>query len=90
LLNFNLPSSFQVDINGNFIFGDFLWLGGSWRIQDETIVGMIELQLTPQFGIGYSYDYSSGPLNSFNSGSHEVVLRYLFGYKVKATNPRYF
>lgn len=90
LVNFNLPSSFQVDINGNFIFGDFLWLGGSWRIQDETIVGMIELQLTPQFGIGYSYDYSSGTLNSFNSGSHEVVLRYLFGYKVKATNPRYF
>lgn len=80
----------RIDLNGNFIFFDFLWLGASWRTYEDVIVGIIQLQVTPQLMFGYSYDYPSGQMSTYSKGSHEVILRYEFGYKVSATNPRYF
>lgn len=90
LIKYSQVSPLQVDLNGNFIIKDFLWLGGSWRIDDNTLVGIIEIQVNDQFKIGYSYDYNTGDLSTFNNGTHEIVVRYEFGYKVNANNPRYF
>jgi len=90
LIKYSQISPLQVDLNGNFIIKDFLWLGGSWRIDDNTLVGIVELQVNDQFKIGYSYDYNTGDLNTFNNGTHEIVVRYEFGYRVNANNPRYF
>ncbi|RYE56046.1 MAG: type IX secretion system membrane protein PorP/SprF, partial [Sphingobacteriales bacterium] len=40
---------------------------------------------------GYSYDYSTTSLRTFNSGSHEIMLRYEFGFgSSKILSPRYF
>ncbi len=86
----NAKNNIRFDLNGNFIFFDFLWLGASWRTHEEVIVGIIQFQITPQLMFGYSYDYPSGSLGTYSKGSHEVVLRYELGYKVSATNPRYF
>ena len=80
----------QVDLNGNFIIYDFVWIGGSWRIFEEVAVGILQLQINPQIMFGYSYDYPFGRMNSYSKGSHEVIFRYEFGYKISATNPRYF
>lgn len=90
LVNYSIPSNLQMDINGSFIFSDILWIGGSYRIQDQTAVAMLQFQITPQLGIGYSFDYTTGDLNSFNSGSHEFMMMYEFRFKVRASNPRYF
>lgn len=90
---FNIESrnnSIRLDLNGNFIFFDFLWVGASWRTNEEVVVGLIQLQMSPQLMFGYSYDYPAGSLGTYSKGSHEVVLRYEFGYKVSAANPRYF
>jgi type IX secretion system PorP/SprF family membrane protein len=80
----------RVDFNGNFIIKDFLWIGGSWRTTEKVVVGILQFQITPQAMIGYSYDYPVGSLSTYSKGSHEVILRYEFGYKVTADNPRYF
>ena len=80
----------QFDINGNFILGDLIWIGGSWRTSEEVAVGILQIQLNPQFMFGFSYDYPVGRMNSYSKGSSEFVLRYEFGYKVSAANPRYF
>ena len=79
----------RIDINGNFIIHDLVWVGGSWRTNEKVIVAILQLQITPQIMFGYSYDYALGTLSSY-SGSHEFVVRYEFGYKVTAANPRYF
>ena len=79
----------QFDINGNFIIADLVWVGASWRTSEEVIVGMF-VQPTPQLMIGVSYDYPSGRMNSYSKGSSEFILRYEFGSKVSAANPRYF
>ncbi|HRT90368.1 MAG TPA: type IX secretion system membrane protein PorP/SprF [Bacteroidales bacterium] len=86
----NSPGGMRLDVNGNFIFYDFLWLGASWRTYEEVAVGILQLQITPQLMLGYSYDYPTGKLSTYSKGSHEIILRYEFGYKVSAANPRYF
>jgi type IX secretion system PorP/SprF family membrane protein len=80
----------QLDINGNFILADLIWLGGSYRTTEEVAVGIIQLQLNQQLMLGFSYDYPMGSTNSSLGGSTEFVFRYEFGYKVSAANPRYF
>lgn len=81
----------QLDINGNIILGDLLWLGGSYRTTEQVAVGIVQLQVNPQLMIGASYDYAAGRMKTYRTGgSTEFVIRYEFGYKVSASNPRYF
>ncbi len=80
----------QLDINGNFIIEDLIWVGGSWRTSEQVAVGILQVQLNPQLMFGFSYDYPVGKMNSYSKGSSEFILRYEFGYKVSAANPRYF
>jgi len=90
LIKYALNSTKSVDLNSNFIlFKDILWLGASYRVGDA-ITGLMEIRVNKQFTIGYSYDYTLGDINKFENGSHEILLRYEFGYKIKAVNPRYF
>jgi type IX secretion system PorP/SprF family membrane protein len=93
LLDYSLQSTkklTQFDINGNFIFADLIWVGGSWRTSEEVVVGIVQVQLSPQLMLGFSYDYPVGRMNSYSKGSSEFLLRYEFGSKVSAANPRYF
>ncbi|MCX6254580.1 MAG: PorP/SprF family type IX secretion system membrane protein [Bacteroidia bacterium] len=93
LLDYSLQNTknlTQLDINGNFILADLIWLGGSWRTSEEVAVGILQVQLNSQLMFGFSYDYPVGRMNSYSKGSSEFVLRYEFGYKVSAANPRYF
>jgi len=80
----------QFDINGNFILADLIWLGGSYRTTEEVAVGILQVQLNQHFMFGLSYDYPVGKMNSYSKGSSEFILRYEFGSKVSAANPRYF
>ena len=80
----------QLDINGNFIIGDLIWIGGSYRTSEQVLVGILQVQLNPQFMFGFSYDYPVGKMNTYSHGSSEFILRYEFGYKVSSANPRYF
>ncbi len=80
----------QLDINGNLILGDLIWIGGSWRTSEQVAVGILQVQINPQLMFGFSYDNPMGRMSSYSKGSSEFVLRYEFGYKVSAGNPRYF
>ncbi|MFO7574669.1 MAG: type IX secretion system membrane protein PorP/SprF [Bacteroidales bacterium] len=90
LVKYSLSKPTEVDFNGNFIIADFLWLGASYRLNEQSLIGIIEMQLTQQLKLGYSYDYQMGSLSSFSNGTHEMLLRFEFGYKVSAASPRYF
>ena len=80
----------QFDISGNFIFADMLWVGSSWRTNEKAIVGIVQLCVNQQLMIGLSYDYLLGRMNIAKNGSAEFCIRYEFGTKVSAANPRYF
>jgi type IX secretion system PorP/SprF family membrane protein len=91
LLRFHANSPLQYDLNCNVILfkDDLLWVGTSYRSK-EAFVGLFEFQVNTQLRVGYSYDYTLGPLSKYSSGSHEIVLRYELRYKINAVNPRYF
>ncbi len=80
----------QFDINGNFMFGDLVWIGGSWRTSEQVVVGILQVQLNQQLMFGFSYDYPVGRMNTYSKGSSEFIIRYEFGYKVSTANTRYF
>ncbi|MCJ7446905.1 MAG: type IX secretion system membrane protein PorP/SprF [Bacteroidales bacterium] len=93
LVDYSLQSTkklTQFDINGNFIINDLIWAGASWRTSEQVVVGILQLEINPQLMIGLSYDYPIGRMNSYSKGSSEFIIRYEFGSKVSAANPRYF
>lgn len=90
LLRYSMSEPLEVDLNANLIFVDILWVGASYRISEQAVVALLDLQLTPQLKLGYSYDYQLGHLNNYTTGTHEVSLRYEFEFSVSATSPRYF
>ena len=90
LMRYSMSEPLEVDLNANLIIADLLWIGGSYRIAEKAAVALLDLQVTPQLKIGYSYDYLLGHLNNYTSGTHEVSLRYEFEFSVSATSPRYF
>ncbi len=100
-----------VDGNLNIWFNDRVAIGASYRYQQfgafidekgkgnnyksDVVVGMVELQLTDQFRLGYSYDHTLNGLNHdkkfLTIPTHEIMLRYEFGFsKSKILTPRYF
>lgn len=80
----------QGDVNLTLWIKDLFAIGGQYRSSAD-VAGMIEIQATPQFRLGYSYDYSLTSLRNYNSGSHEIMLRFEFGYdRQKFISPRYF
>jgi len=89
LLKYNQRNPLQIDMNLSFIFRDLIWLGASYRMENA-LVGLMKIQLSDRFRIGYTYDYTLGELSNYNSGSHEIVLIYDFRFRVSAVNPRYF
>lgn len=81
------PISF--DVSANFLFNEKFRAGISYRF-DDSISAMIGFQATESFQIGYAYDLTTSNYSSYNSGTHEVMLRYelLRGGGVKS--PRFF
>mgnify|MGYP001157929513 CR=1 FL=1 len=82
-------SPIQGDINVNYYFRQRLGVGVSYRT-NESIVGILEFGINDQFKFSYSYDCGLNRLKHYNSGSHELLIRYYFGYSANARNPRAF
>lgn len=80
----------QVDLSANFLFFDKLTLGAAYR-WSAAVSGIAGFQLSDSWLIGYSYDKETTRLGNFNSGSHEIFLRYeLFRKFDKVVSPRFF
>nr|WP_319399485.1 type IX secretion system membrane protein PorP/SprF [uncultured Carboxylicivirga sp.] len=65
----------STDLAAQVIYQDTYWLGASYRFGDAVAV-LANMKVGEQFFIGYSYDFSVSAINSFNKGSHEIVLSY--------------
>lgn len=82
----------QFDATALMYYANKFWVGASYRMQDA-IVGLIGVDITKNFRVGYSYDYNSGAVKSYSGGSHEIVLLGSFDVSKKITpgkSPRFF
>ena len=80
----------QVDLSASFWFFEKFSIGAAYR-WSAAVSGMAGFQLSDSWLIGYAYDKDTSRLGNFNSGSHEVFLRYeLFKKYKKVVSPRFF
>jgi len=89
LLRYRIDSGVQADVSGNVIYKDKVWGGISYRTGDA-LVGSVEVLPTPQWRIGYAYDLGLSAIRPYHSGSHEILVQYEFGYRIRVRDPRYF
>jgi type IX secretion system PorP/SprF family membrane protein len=97
----------SLDLNAFLIVNEKIWLGGSYRTAVKlytksnlasnldnlnSATAMIQFFPIPALRIGYSYDFSLGPLQSISSGgAHEISIAYEFLRKrVRMSTPRVF
>lgn len=80
----------QVDVTGNFMFNEKFVLGVAWR-WDAAVSGLVGFQANQNWFIGYAYDAETTRLANYNSGSHEIFLRYeFFNRNNRIISPRFF
>jgi type IX secretion system PorP/SprF family membrane protein len=80
----------QLDVSGNFLINERLVLGAAWR-WDAAVSAMAGFQITDGLFVGYGYDLETTKLANYNSGSHEIFLRFeLFKKQEKIVSPRFF
>lgn len=79
----------SLDVNAFLLISEKLWIGGSYRTSvslydkaylqktltsRDAAVAAIEIFPMPTLRIGYAYDFSIGPLQSYSNGSHEISI----------------
>ncbi len=80
----------QVDASANFLFNDKFVLGAAYR-WDAAASLMTGFQVNKSWFIGYSYDMETTKLANYNSGSHEIFLRFeLFNNIENIVSPRFY
>ncbi|WP_347069589.1 type IX secretion system membrane protein PorP/SprF [Flavobacterium sp. WV_118_3] len=80
----------QVDVSGNFLISDKLTLGVAYR-WDAAVSALAGFQVSDSWFIGYAYDAETTRLANYNSGSHEIFLRFeFFNNYNRVLTPRFF
>ena len=80
----------QVDLSANFLINDKFTVGAAYR-WSAALSAMVGFQVSDSWFIGYGYDMETTRLANYNSGSHEIFLRYeIFNKYNRITSPRFF
>jgi type IX secretion system PorP/SprF family membrane protein len=77
------------DLNAYVSLNDKVWAGASYR-NNRSLGVLLQLAISNQFKVAYTYDIDSGTLGHYSNGSHEIMIRYEFHYKVDAISPLNF
>ena len=80
---------FQLDVTANFLINEKFTIGGAYR-WDSAVSGLVGFQISQSMFIGYGYDMETTKLSNYNSGSHEIFLRYELFNNNRVTSPRFF
>lgn len=90
LVKFVQGVSPQVDLSANFLINEKFTAGVSYRF-GSALSAMGGFQITEGLFIGYSYDKETSKIANYNSGSHELFLRFeIFEYFDRIVSPRFF
>ena len=78
LVNYIEGAPANINLSANFLIKDVFTIGAAYRI-DNSVSGLAGFQVSSGAFIGYSYDYNTNGLGEFNSGSHEIILKFYVG-----------
>ena len=89
LTKFVSGSPLQLDVSANFQMYEKFTLGAAYRL-NAAVSFLGGFQLNNNWFLGYGYDFDTNKLSTYNSGSHEVFLRYEVFRNNKVKVPRFF
>jgi type IX secretion system PorP/SprF family membrane protein len=89
LITYSPGEEVLYDINAHINFLDRFWTGLSYR-SGRSVAALFQFAVNNQFRIAYTYDFDFNKLSRYSNGSHEIMLRYEFKYKVEVVNPLIF
>ena len=90
LIKYTPNTPITADVNLSLLIHDFLVTGVSYRFNESMAVNLI-YNIKNTVSIGYMYDFPINGLRTYQTGSHEIFLRYDFKPKKSVfTSPRYF
>ncbi|WP_304529088.1 MULTISPECIES: type IX secretion system membrane protein PorP/SprF [unclassified Flavobacterium] len=81
----------QTDISANFLFNEKFTAGLAYRLS-ASVSGIVGFQVSDSLFVGYAYDAETTKLANYNSGSHEIFLRFevLGSSKSRMMSSRFF
>ncbi|MDM1384182.1 type IX secretion system membrane protein PorP/SprF [Myroides marinus] len=80
----------QVDLTANFLLYEKFTVGAAYR-WDASVSALAGFQVNDNLFVGYSYDFETTKLRNYNSGSHEIFMRFeLFNRRTTINAPRFF
>lgn len=79
----------QADLTGNFLIAEKFVIGAAYR-WGAAVSALAGFQITNQIYVGYGYDMETTKLANYNSGSHEIFLRFELFKNNRITTPRFF
>jgi len=87
---FTSGAPIALDVSANFLFLEKFTLGVAYRL-DAAVSALAGFQISDTFFAGYSYDFDTTGLGNYNSGSHEIFLRFeIFKTTNRVISPRFF
>jgi len=89
LTKFVSGAPLQVDVSANFQMYEKFTLGASYRL-DAAVSFLAGFQINRNWFLGYGYDFDTNSLSTYNSGSHEVFLRFEVFRNNNVKAPRFF
>jgi len=78
----------HIYVNTNVRYNKRFWGGVSYSV-GGALTALFGIELMNGIKIGYSYDFELSPLMKYNSGSHEVTVRYCFDLSVDKSPQKY-
>jgi type IX secretion system PorP/SprF family membrane protein len=92
----NNKKSTHMEGNLMLYYRNKAWIGASYRMDEklnsESVVGMIGIDLISFLRIGYSFDYNTGQIGKYANNTHEIMLgiRLSRAEKYHSKSPRFF
>ena len=88
LTKYRIDNPLQADMNLMVKFSQHFGAGFSYRTNDA-LIALVNINATKQFAIMYSFGMPISPIFKYNSGSHELSLKYNMLYKTSMSSPRF-
>ncbi len=89
MIRYVQPLPLGFDVNAKIQYQDLLWLGFSYRY-NEGYAAMLGVNISSTINLGYSYDYTTTQLNTVSSGTHEIVIGFLWRKNKNNSNQNKF
>lgn len=77
LLKYMFRSPFQFELNAKVTYRSQIWGGISYRFRDAMSI-LIGYTYKRKYQFGYSFDYSYTGIRQYQSGTHEIMIGYMF------------